>query len=409
MRWVSKLLALAATGAVGTTALESSIFTFPVDKLASKNDVPEQVVSEDVARSILELRSKSSVASVLGKVDTDTVDRLNQFADGQMTLFAGSDSQESMERHTIVFEGLDRDVDMNLRKGQGNRILVPHSSSALVDNTLESVAESDSKGRNCIYHGSGKSQTKGAKTAQECISLNPVLSRGHGLFDRDLLNLVGSAETWVSQDQKTAVSRIAFKARSDENKLITQSLDAVFQELNDVSSEGKREITVIFSPHESASKNPRRVLERRDKSWVDSSTAHSSVLKSGKGLPVHHNLAPVCHATNSSCAEATNNCSGHGSCYLKSGSESEGSANNCYACRCQQTVVRKSDGTTQKIQWGGPACEKKDISSSFWLIAGVSVLLVLLVGSGIGMLFSMGQQELPSVISAGVGGSKTQG
>lgn len=41
--------------------------------------------------------------------------------------------------------------------------------------------------------------------------MNPVLSRGHGLFDRDLLSLVGSVETWVSQDQKTAASRISFK------------------------------------------------------------------------------------------------------------------------------------------------------------------------------------------------------
>lgn len=41
--------------------------------------------------------------------------------------------------------------------------------------------------------------------------MNPVLSRGHGLFNRDLLALVGSVETWVSQDQKTAASRISFK------------------------------------------------------------------------------------------------------------------------------------------------------------------------------------------------------
>lgn len=53
---------------------------------------------------------------------------------------------------------------MNLRSGQGNRIIVSHTSSALVENTLESVAESDSKGRSCIYNGNaGRSQTKGAE------------------------------------------------------------------------------------------------------------------------------------------------------------------------------------------------------------------------------------------------------
>lgn len=130
--------------------------------------------------------------------------------------------------------------------------------------------------------------------------------------------------------------------------------------------------------------------------------------RSVQDVPLHSNLAPVCHASNSSCAEATDNCSGRGYCYLKYGSGTEGTAGNCYACRCQQTTVKKSDGTVQKIQWGGPACQKQDISSPFFLIAGVTVFAILAVSSAIGMLFSMGQQELPSVIGAGVGGSKLQ-
>lgn len=73
----------------------------------------------------------------------------------------------------------------------------------------------------------------------------------------------------------------------------------------------------------------------------------------------------------------------------------EGTTDNCYACRCED-------------KWGGPACEKKDISSPFFLIAGVSIFAIFAVGSAVGMLFTMGQQELPSVIGAGVGGSKAQ-
>lgn len=188
MRWVSKLLALAAAGAVGTTALESSIFTFPVDKQGSQSTVPDRrVVSEDVARSILELRTKSSLASVLGNVERDTVDHLNDFVDGQVPLFGGSDSQESSERNVIVLEGLHRDIGMlmgrhppigirltsvrfrpglNLNKGQGNHVVVPHSSSALADDTLGSLVASE-KGRGCAYHvhGSG-SQTKGAEVRE---------------------------------------------------------------------------------------------------------------------------------------------------------------------------------------------------------------------------------------------------
>ena len=123
----------------------------------------------------------------------------------------------------------------------------------------------------------------------------------------------------------------------------------------------------------------------------------------------HSNLAPVCHASNSSCEDATNSCSGHGSCYLKySAGKKDDGAGDCYACRCKSTTVKNSDGTTKKIQWGGVACQKEDISSPFFLIAGVTVFAIILIGSAIGMLFSVGSEELPSVIGAGVGTSKTQ-
>lgn len=113
MRWVSKLLALAATGALGTNALETSIFTFPSDGQGYKSSVPEQhIISEDVARLILELRGQSSLASILGQVKTDAVDRLNQFAGAQSILFGGSDSNESRRKSIIFFEGVDQEVGM---------------------------------------------------------------------------------------------------------------------------------------------------------------------------------------------------------------------------------------------------------------------------------------------------------
>ena len=54
--------------------------------------------------------------------------------------------------------------------------------------------------------------------------------------------------------------------------------------------------------------------------------------------------------------------------------------------------------------WGGPACQKKDISVQFWLFVGSGVVLAFLVSAGIGMLYTMGAEELPSVIGAGVSG-----
>lgn len=171
-------------------------------------------------------------------------------------------------------------------------------------------------------------------------------------------------------------------------------------------------ITTIIVPTTKGSQMSPRIFRRNTGTWSRSSAsalnAPDALYRSAQDRAAHSNLAPVCHASNSSCAEATDNCSGHGYCYLKYGTGDEGSTGNCYACRCQQTVVRKDDGTIQKFQWGGPACQKKDISSPFFLIAGVSVLIIIMVSSAIGMLFSMGREELPSVIGAGVSGSKTQ-
>ena len=108
---------------------------------------------------------------------------------------------------------------------------------------------------------------------------------------------------------------------------------------------------------------------------------------------------PACFSSGDACNNATNNCSSHGSCSRKYSS--------CYACKCGRTVVQQNDdGTTKSVQWGGSACEKKDISAPFFLFAGFSVAMVGLIAGVIGMVFSMGQEELPSVIGAGVAGPR---
>jgi hypothetical protein len=114
-------------------------------------------------------------------------------------------------------------------------------------------------------------------------------------------------------------------------------------------------------------------------------------------------LAPVCYGSNSSCTESTNSCSGHGVCYKKSGTEGD-----CYACRCHDTLVKNEDGTERLVRWGGAACQKKDISSPFFLISGVTIAIIVIIGTAIGMIYSVGTAELPGVISAGVGAPRTQ-
>jgi len=117
-------------------------------------------------------------------------------------------------------------------------------------------------------------------------------------------------------------------------------------------------------------------------------------------------VIPLCHASEDACNVASNNCSGHGQCYLKYGTTGdEGRA--CFSCGCVPTVTQNENGK-RTIYWGGPACSKEDISAQFWLLAGFSVILVGLVSWAISMLFAVGQERLPGVIGAGVSGPKAR-
>lgn len=113
MHLVSKLLALAAAGALGTHALETSIFTFPSNEhKQGENSLKHQTVSEDVAHLILELRTQSSLQSILGKVETDIVDRINEFSGAQSSLFGGHGSHGTPSKSMILIEGVNEAVGM---------------------------------------------------------------------------------------------------------------------------------------------------------------------------------------------------------------------------------------------------------------------------------------------------------
>lgn len=113
MHLVSKLLALVAAGALGTHALDTSIFTFPSTEQEQRGaSLEHRTVSEDVAQLILELRTQSSLQSLLGKVETDIVDRINEFSGSQFSLFGGYGSHGTPSRNMVLVEGVNEAVGM---------------------------------------------------------------------------------------------------------------------------------------------------------------------------------------------------------------------------------------------------------------------------------------------------------
>ncbi len=132
----------------------------------------------------------------------------------------------------------------------------------------------------------------------------------------------------------------------------------------------------------------------------DYTTFNTPSSRSGEEqVTVNRKFPALCHASLEVCTNATNSCSGHGECYKKYGPADGESGAACYTCGCKPSS--HSDGTGV-VYWGGAACQKRDISSQFWLLASFSVLLMGLVGWAIGMMYSIGNEKLPGVIGAGV-------
>ena len=103
-----------------------------------------------------------------------------------------------------------------------------------------------------------------------------------------------------------------------------------------------------------------------------------------------------CFSTADRCMETTLNCSGHGSCGNR---YAEGDEHACFACACLATI---DDATGSVTHWAGRACQKIDVSGPFWLLAGITILIIGAISMAVGMLFAVGEEKLPGVIGAGV-------
>lgn len=161
----------------------------------------------------------------------------------------------------------------------------------------------------------------------------------------------------------------------------------------------------ILSPRSGEQVQPEEFLSEQAPS-VAAAAKSSSTSTVGTSPTKSHVLSgpiPTCFSSQSSCERSTNNCSTHGSCVRKWKGVRD--AGDCYGCACSiPEVTTNKEGGKKTTHYGGAACHKKDVVMPFWLLGGTSIFLVFTVAWGVGLLYSMGSQELPSVIGAGVSG-----
>lgn len=106
---------------------------------------------------------------------------------------------------------------------------------------------------------------------------------------------------------------------------------------------------------------------------------------------------PLCHSSKESCEASTADCSGRGSCVkiAKAGPSA------CWSCKCTPTRSKTPNGKKSTI-WAGAACQKKDVSVPFNIFLGFGIVVVFVVIAAVNLMYSIGEEPLPSVLGAGV-------
>ncbi|EGD95962.1 hypothetical protein TESG_03424 [Trichophyton tonsurans CBS 112818] len=386
--------------------------------------------SPDIAKLLLERRlGWPESSSTIGEVDEETIQELNLFG-GQQALPFTDTNKEQPHKLLLILEGVgSEDIKSLETKTPHDFAISSPPAFYLDDSILSSFVSEKSQSchdpNTCLYGEEEasctgfvamRSQNSGACPQDaQLFSEMPDCTSGSAKIRKLIEQVIAGSSTYKH-------TSFVIRLRASESPLLQDGeFISLFKSLAALSSDLNVESTIITVPYDTYTKNRSQARLPADKPKLKlhqglsaakkavradaTSTSVARPSATAKPTPAFH--LPVCYTKNETCTERTNNCSGHGSCYLKrtssKNSTSSSNENDCYACKCHRTVVSTNkDGKTKTVQWGGPDCSKRDVSMQFWLIGGLSVVLVLGVAYGVGMLFSIGEEELPGVLSAGV-------
>ncbi|KAF1830213.1 hypothetical protein BDW02DRAFT_601881 [Decorospora gaudefroyi] len=368
-------------------------------------------VSPQTARLIIAQRLGLSRFHAIEHADAETIRHINTYGGRQQKLFGGDDAARSKahllvwiadaeqdEATVIINDGSDRTQDFALSSAPS-----PSDNDRLIQDLIlqaESLpAYPDPQQRT---YTSNFDIESALPPHSKSVAYNGYLSvwrtdKTDGMTADDMATVLGhvnkkAAETGFSTTV-VMMPRAAANSKRAANAWGIYDLP---------SKEARRE-----NPEAVLSSNPAPSTSPKASDLEDFPVI---VQATNKG-PVR-GILPTCFSSMDACQSRTHNCSSHGECKLLHkgrGSGADQETVDCYGCACSPTIkhVDEDKGMESKTKvtyWGGPACQKKDISVPFWLFVGSGVVLAFLISAGIGMLYSMGAEELPSVIGAGVSG-----
>ncbi|KAI0466611.1 hypothetical protein F4859DRAFT_496762 [Xylaria cf. heliscus] len=346
----------------------------------SSSSNPPSIPNSLAEAILLQRLSSPDRPSALGQIpqsldDDEAISYINQFATPPRPLFDSADADEPRQL-VIAFSGVTSSQHKQLKAA------IPRVPLAFTAPGLGRLP---------------------AKVSSDCAfgpSINPK-----------------SSKCWSG---KTQYLQYDVKKDSDIVKQLSINLAA----LKSYANEGLMETTIVFLDSTSSSSDEelrRRQLQfQKEKVMTESSGSASTFVSSTHGssssskdkgkdkvfdaFAGRPTSVPACFASQNACETATSSCSGHGVCVDRWGKDDTDNA--CFFCHCGSTVEKDDEKVNHVYYWGGATCQKRDISTPFWLFAGVSITLVATIAFSIGLLFSVGEEKLPGVIGAGVSRSK---
>lgn len=203
-----------------------------------------------------------------------------------------------------------------------------------------------------------------------------------------------------------------------QDKTIVEALQKAVSTLSRFAETGEMETTVLLFPE--SSRNSRvnswssHPAELRQRQSNDSAAASSDSDSPASPAPAEdfpglaeRGSIPNCFQSYNACVTTTANCSGHGLCedtWAARGEDGkkipakEGEL-ACFSCQCKRTRDENNRTTTS---WAGNMCQKVDVSTPFALFVGFTIFMLAIITGAIRLLYSIGDQPLPGVLSAGV-------
>ncbi|RDW73198.1 hypothetical protein BP6252_07105 [Coleophoma cylindrospora] len=402
MRISPSLLIPALVGAASAASESASVYIFEGQQWPSTSK-PATLTPEE-ARLVLAQRLDVAEYHGLERTSEETLSYINNYGGSKKSLFESSLAEPASEL-VIVVEGVSSEIAKPLLSSWQN------INPAFYISSPPSV-----------------------KANQRLVSdLNQQRGGKRGSWDMkcDLEDAINpyNENCWAGRTKMMHVDL----SPEVKNHISIDDFMAAQAKLQNFAKNGEMNVVVILSPEASRSAKAstksygsyempmadsvnlnRRQAEELITTEAFASTPAAVVVPVSQVSAPNTTFAPLkgviafCHDSLDACVSATNDCSGHGSCYGKSNSTA--GVSSCFTCRCLPTIKKFEKGGTERTKtthWGGAACNKEDVSGQFWLLAGFTIILVGIVSTAIGMMFSIGEEKLPGVIGAGVS-SKTR-